>query len=166
MFGEPLMDMLRIHGDRFHDRLCEIRDSLASIVQNTQSEVTRNQWVKKSVEAGKKASQQLRNNEAYGWLIRDVAATTACEIFLNRESGEGFLCKLAAGERENVHWYVPPGSILFVKNLAEETGFVNMNLESLYVDTMKATTGSGDEHVDMVREPSVPSGHPIDSVRT
>jgi len=161
MFGEPIMDQLRIHGDRFHDRLCEIRDHLSNIVQNTESQITPNQWVKKSVETGKKATNQLRNNEAYGWLIRDVAATSECEVFLNAANGEGFLCKLKAGERENVHWYVPPGSILFVKNLAEETGFVNLNLESLVTSTAKASTGESDEHVDMRREPTVPSAHPI-----
>ena len=162
MFGEPILELLRIHGDRFHDRLCEIRDSLTGIAQNTEAQIARNQWVNKSVEAAEKSTEQLRNNEAYGWLVRDIAATVECEVFLNTETGDGFVCKLKAGERENVHWYVPPGSVIFVKNLAAATGFANMQVEALVTNTRSAHTGKSEEHVDTPqREPTMPSGHPV-----
>src|SRR6478752_397301 len=158
MFGEPFLDMLRIHGDKFHDRLCEIRDSLGSIAQNTEAQVARNQWVRKSVEVAKESTEQLRNNEAYGWLIRDVAVTSECEIFVNSPMGQGFACKLKAGERDNVRWYVPPGSIVFVKNLAAAVGFANLNIESLVTGTRDAATGKSEEHIDLPRLEPVPSG--------
>lgn len=161
MFAEPLMDMLRIHGEKFNDRLVEIRDNLASIVQNTEAQVAVNRWVNRSVPVGKKAVEQLRNNEAYGWLIRDVAATVEAEVFINTQTGDGFVCKLKAGERDNVHWYVPRGSVVFVKNLEEKEGFVNFHLESLVASAKKASTGSSEEHVDTPRDPTLPSGHPL-----
>lgn len=161
MMFEPLMDMLRIHGDKFHDRLCEIRDSLAGIAQNTEAQVARNQWANKSIETAKEATEQLRNNSAYGWLIRDVAVTTESEIFLNVASGEGFVCKLKGGERENVRWYVPPGSVVFVKNLSAGAGFTNIQVEILVTSAAPANTGSSGEYLDIPKDPTTPSGHPL-----
>lgn len=162
MLFEPLADLLRTHGEKLQEKLGVIRTHLAVIAENTEAQITRNQWVFKSVESEKEGINQLRNNEAYGWLVRDVAATVEVEVLLNSNSGEGFLCLLKKGERENVHWYVPPGSILIVKNLGKAAGFVNLNIENMVTSAKSASTGKSEEHIDSPIAPTVPSGHPLE----
>lgn len=163
MLLEPLTEIFKAKADQLNTRLCEIRDNLTSVVSNTEAQLARNTWVFKSVGTEKEGEKQLRNNEAYAWLIRDISTTTGCEVFLNEPNGAGFLGKFAAGERDNVHWYVPVGSILIVKNLAKESGFANLNIESLVTSASQGRTGRSEEHVSLpTREPTIPSGHPLD----
>jgi hypothetical protein len=117
----------------------------------------------KSIEFAEKAEAHLRNNEAYGWLVRDIAVTVECEVFLNAPNGASFLAKLKAGERDNVHWYVPVGSILVINGVGAAAGFANVNIESLVASAKQGKTGRSEEHVSLpTREPPTPSGHPLD----
>lgn len=120
MFGEPLLDQLRTHGDKIQERMREIRDGILTVAQNTEAGLARNQWVRRPLPFGKKESVTLRNESAYGWLIRDVAVTQESEVFIDTESDMGFVVALKAGERDNVHWYIPPGSSLIVKILLKK----------------------------------------------
>lgn len=163
MLLEPLTEIFKSKADQLNDRLCEIRDNLTRVVSNTEAQLARNSWVFRSVEFAEKTEAQLRNNEAYGWLVRDISVTTECEVFLNVPNGSGFLGKLKAGERDNVHWYVPVGSILVIKGLGAAAGFANINIESLVTSADQGRTGRSEEHVSLpTREPPIPSGHPLD----
>jgi hypothetical protein len=157
---EPMVEIFKSKAEQLNDRLCEIRDNLTSVVSNTEAQLARNTWVFKPIEFAEKAEAQLRNNEAYGWLIRDIAVTVECEVFLNAPNGAGFLAKLKAGE--NVHWYVPVGSILIVKGVGAAAGFANVNIESLVTSASQGRTGRSEEHISIPRLEPTPSGNPLD----
>lgn len=162
-----LQENLSIWGDKFELRMQQIEQSLARVAGNTEAQLARNQWVSKSIEvpAGKRA--ELRNDSAYGWLIRGVAATAGSEIFIGTNNDENFVGALTARSREEVLWYVPVGSIVHVTNTEEgeeaKDGFVNLQIEVLETEAMKAYTGRNSEHIDVPRIEPVPSGTPLDT---
>lgn len=167
---EGLMQNLHIWGDKLETRMCAIEDKLTSIVGNTEAQLAREQWVHKSigVTAGKDA--ELRNESAYGWLVRGVSATVASEVFIGTSNDENFMAALAARTREEVMLYVPPGSIIHVTNTEEgegaKDGFVNFQMEVLERKTADAYTGTSQERMDRSRVEPVPSGSPLDTAVT
>lgn len=170
MLLEPLTEIFKSKAEQVNQRLCEIRDNLGSIVRNTEAQLAAGSRQFRSIfcDPAKGAAEsewgvtQYRNNDAYGWVVKDIATTHICEVYLNSHDLSGFLGEFEAFSRENVSWYVPPGSMLIVvhKNVGENIA-VNINIESLVTSAREASTGTGGESYDVERTPDVPSGHPV-----
>lgn len=166
MFG-PLAEKLGKHGDKLNDRMMEIRDRLGEIAGNTEAQLKRSQWTRRSVPVTVGKQGELRNTSACGWVIKRVAATAGVEIFLGTATDESFVCALTARTSEEVNWYIPEGGIIFVKNTEEGEegldGFANFEIELLISGARKGSTGKSEEHIDVPRRPGqVPSGDPLD----
>ena len=164
---EGLLQNLNIWGDKLETRMCGIEDRLIAIAGNTEAQLAREQWVHKSIEVAAGKSAELRNDSAYGWLIRGVSATAASEVFIGTNNDENFMAALTARSREEVMLYVPPGSIIHVTNTEEGgeavDGFVNFQMEVLETVTVDSYTGTSQERSDRTRTEPVPSGTPLDT---
>lgn len=164
---EPLKDILNLHGENLRELLSHIRGHLAAIVSNTEAQLTRNQFARKSVETLKKASGvasgQLRNDSAYGWIIKWVASTTKVRVYIGNQTGESFLLELVAHGGEAVEWYVPVGGVIFVENLDEEIGYTNFQCEVMVSESAEGYTGTSEERIEQERREPVPSGTPLDT---
>lgn len=164
---EPLKEILNRHGDTFSNHLASIRAGIVAIAGNTEAALTRNQFARKSVQLPKESTGQLRNDTAYGWLIKWVATSTSkVNIYIGTEGDESFFATLdpatpGAGH-ERVEWYVPVGGVIFVKTEGEET-YVNFEVEVLVSEAAKGHTGPSDEHISVMRREPVPSGTPLDT---
>lgn len=164
---DGLLQSLHVWGDKLETRMCAVEDKLIAIVGNTEAQLAREQWVHKSVEVAAGKSAELRNDSAYGWLIRGVSATAASEVFIGTSNDENFMVALAARTREEVMLYVPPGSILHVTNTEEgeeaADGFVNFQMEVMETVTADSYTGTSQERSERTRVEPVPSGTPLDT---
>lgn len=164
---EGLLQNLHIWGDKLETRMCAIEDKLVSIVGNTEAQLAREQWVHKSISVAAGKDAELRNESAYGWLIRGVSATAASEVFIGTSNDENFMAALAARTREEVMLYVPPGSIIHVTNTEEgeapKDGFVNFQMEVLERKAADSYTGTSNERMDRPRLEPIPSSTPLDT---
>lgn len=161
---EPLKDILNHHGENFGNLLASIRAGIVSIASNTEAQLVRNQFARKSVELAKKGTGQIRNDSAYGWLIKWAASTTKVRIFIGNEAGESFLLELPAHGAEPTHWYVPVGGVIFVQNQDEEIGYTNLQCEVMVSDAVEGHSGDSEERIEVERREPVPSGSPQDTV--
>lgn len=165
MWFEPLRDLLHHHGENLQDKLNRMLAHLATISQNTEAQLARNQWASRSIEAAKETTGELRNDSAYGWLVRSAFVSQAGNVYLASVSADSQLAAFEANNRDDVRWYIPPGGILFYENTSENTGHLNLQIEVLVTSSKDATTGRSLEHVDMPqRIESAPSGTPLDEV--
>lgn len=161
---EPFKDILDRHGHNFAQHLAAIKAGIGVIASNTQAQLVRNQFSRKSTPVAAKETAQLRNDSAYGWLIKWAASTVNVQIFIGNSQDESFLLELEENDSERVEWYVPVGGVVFITNLAEATdGFTNFEVEVLVAEAAQGHTGGNDEHVEIERREPVPSGTPLDT---
>lgn len=169
-FLEPLRQLLSHHGDQLQDKLSGMRTSLAAISSNTEAQLIRNQFARKSIPVGKKSTQPLRNDSAYGWLIKWVATSTSTiRIYVGTERDESFLCELVPATpgagHERVEWYLPVGGVVYVKNASEADTYANFEIEVLESEAAEGYTGDSGERIEVQRREPVPSGTPLDTVQ-
>lgn len=165
-FLEPLRELLGHHGERLQDHLSGIRSSMAAVASNTEAQLVRNQFARKSVATAATKTEQLRNDSAYGWLIKWAASTAKVQVFIGTDTDESFMLELLGHGAEKVDWYVPVGGVVFVKNTeaAEgKAGNTNFEVEVLVSDAAEGYTGPTDERIEVERREPVPSGTPLDT---
>lgn len=165
-FLEPLKTLLSHHGDQLQDKLSGMRYSLAAIASNTEAQLARNQYARKSQPVAQGKTQELRNDSAYGWLIKWVSATAKLRIFIGTSTDESFVIELAVHDSERVDWYVPVGGVVYVTNIeAAEglNGFANFEVEVLMSHAAEGHTGDSGESIEVERREPVPSGTPLDT---
>lgn len=166
-FLEPMKQLLGHHGERLQEHLSGIRTSMAAIASNTEAQLTRNQYARKSLPVGEESTQQLRNDSAYGWVIKWVASSDAdVSIYIGTETDESFVCGLeppGPNASERVDWYVPVGGVVFVKNATEADTYVNFEVEVMVSEAAEGYTGPSDERIEVARREPVPSGTPLDT---
>ena len=160
---EPLKELLNKHGENLGEMLASIRMGIVAIASNTEAQLARNQFARKSVELAKKGTGQLRNDTAYGWILKWAASTTKVRIFIGNQAGESFLLELVAHGSERVEWYVPVGGVVFVENQDEEIGYTNFECEIMVSEAAEGFTGDSEERIEMERREPVPSGTPLDT---
>jgi hypothetical protein len=156
---EPLKHLLGEHSDRLASELGRLRDTVR---QNTEAQIERTQSARKSVPVGKETTAELRNDSGYGWRLKWIAATAETDLFIGVNSDEAFMLRLKAREGKEMDWYLPPGGIVFVKNLSGEAGFANFEIDVLETTPVEGFTGTSEEHIDVPRHEPVPSGSPLD----
>lgn len=169
-FLEPLKTLLSHHGDRLQDKLSGMGTSLAAIRSNTEAQLVRNQFARKSLPVAKKTTGQLRNDSAYGWVVKWVASSAVTvRIYVGTDREESFLCELVPATpgcgHERVEWYVPVGGVVFIKNETETDTYVNFETEVMVSEAAEGYTGDSGEMIEVERREPVPSGTPLDTVQ-
>lgn len=163
-FLEPLKHILEKHGDTLAGHLAGIRSSVAAVASNTQAQLVRNQFARKSIPIKAAKTETLRNDSAYGWIIKWVASSVKVRVFIGTETDDSFFLELPTHGAERVDWYVPVGGVVFVKNIEEATdGFTNFEVEVLVSEAAEGHTGPNDEAIEVERREPVPSGSPLDT---
>jgi hypothetical protein len=167
---EPLTEIFKSKAEQLNDRLCEIRDNLANVAQNTEAEIARTQRKTYSIIAKAQTGEaphfpNLRNNTGNDWIIRYVSSIAKGELFKGVQGDAGFLwAALEELESDTANWFIPAGGILiWVPNRVLEDNCVNLEVEELVRTPRQGKTGKSEEHVSLPqREPTLPSGHPLD----
>jgi hypothetical protein len=170
---EPLQGILNKHGDSFTRHLADISTRLGAVVANTRAQLEINQRQRKSVflpgatgeeESEKVGKATLRNDSAYGWLVKWVANYDGrATIYIGSESGDGFMLDLDGRLSEEVNWYVPVNGVIFLENPSDVESYVNFEIEVLETEPVEAHTGPSNEHIERARREPTPSGTPLDT---
>lgn len=169
MWFEPLQEIFKAKADELNENLRRISSQMGSVVQNTEAQLASGDRQYRSIPLepagegeGEDAVVEYRNTDAYGWLIEDVSSTHICKIYRDIPSDPGFLARMSGSyERENVKWYIPPGSKLVIVHNNPEQAYVNMNLQAMVFSAKEGNTGKSGERIDLPRDPTTPSGHPL-----
>lgn len=167
-FLEPLRTLLSHHGDQLQDKMGVMRDTLAGIRANTEAQLAVNQRQRKSVRVpakagGKNGEGTLRNDSAYGWMVKWVAVSGEGEaqLFIGTNTADGFMLKLAAQGAERVDWYVPVNGVIFIVNGTEKDCSTNLEVEVLETTAAQGFTGDSGEAIEVKRREQQPPTMPF-----